>query len=83
MELTISPQLLKEAKRLGVTVPELVQYDAEQALVKLSNQYGGIETSFGCDGDAVAFGCQFGDDEAQFGSFLRHIIGRKTDRAER
>lgn len=72
--LQIPPSLVNEAKKLGVDLDPNVKYSAYQPLLKLSEQYGGIDPQFGEED------CTFAD-ESEFGSFLRHIIGRKADRS--
>lgn len=77
--------LVDAAKQYGVKLDPVVQYDAARPLAAVSAQFNGEEADFGC-----CFG-EFGREQypnmpmfsgdAQFGSFLRHIIGRKADRA--
>lgn len=76
-EQNIPPSLVEQGKRLGVDIDPRVTYEAQDALVKLSQQYGGIDPEFGEED------CEFAEDSAEFGSFLRHFIGRKADRAVR
>lgn len=74
--LQIPSSLVEEAKKLGVDLDPNVKFSAYQPLLKLSEQYGGIDPQFGEED------CTFAD-ESEFGSFLRHIVGRKADRSFR
>jgi len=76
LELSIPPSLVEQARQMGVNIDPRVTYDAQDSLVKLHQQYGGIDPEFGEED------CGFSED-SEFGSFLRHIIGRKADRAVR
>ena len=65
--------LIDEVAKLGVQLPTSIKFDAEAPLVKLSEQFKGTDPSFGEDDINIG--------DSDFGSFLRHIIGRKADRA--
>lgn len=86
-ELEISPDLIAQAKALGVTVAPVVKFDAQRALQNVSAQYQGKEPNF--SGEESDIGCCFGESssilsgDSEFGSFLRHFIGRKADRGFR
>src|SRR3990167_1739074 len=79
--LRIPPYLLEQAKALGADIDPFVRYDPKQPLLNLSSQFNGEESEIS-GVNITQFGCCFGD-ESEFGSFLRHIIGRKADRAVR
>jgi hypothetical protein len=77
--LRIPEYLRNQVRALGADIDPFVTFDPQQPLVDLSAQFHGEEPVIG---GMTQFGCCFGE-ESDFGSFLRHIIGRKADRAVR
>jgi len=82
-----NPQfLIDDIKRLtGVDLNPTVTFDAQQPLLKADAQFKGsaMGSDFGAEFGAEDMEWGPGFEDSEFGSFLRHIIGRKADRAVR
>lgn len=71
-EVLIPQSLVAEARRMGVEIDPRVRFSPEEPLIKMSQQYEGIDPMFGAED------CDIGCDSDSFGGFLGKVLKKVT-----